>query len=355
MPEESSQDFINQLLLSVQHCSLQGCLHSICENVVALLRAEECTIFLLDPGSDEVYVGASLRKGRVEFDGYRFRAGEGVAGWVAREVQPLVVENLRTDARVEEEWRRLGAVLHDGSLIGMPLVAFDRCIGVMEVTANGGRRLGTADLPLLQPLANIAALAIPKETDESFARLAEVCVRFLEEKDRYTHGHSIRVMRYSMIIADELALPKQQKEEVRLCSLLHDIGKVVIRESVLCKEGQLTKAEMQTIKMHPSIGFNIIEKVSKNLSRKILSHHERFDGKGYPEGLKGEEIPLISRIIAVGDTLDAVTTDRPYRKARGLEFALSEIVRNSGTQFDPSLVHALVGAYRNGTLSLFKA
>ncbi len=354
MPE-AAQDFINDLLLSVEHCSLQGCLHSICENVVALLGAEECRIFLIDHGSDEVYVGASLHKGQAELDGCRFRTGEGVAGWVASEGKPLVVEDLRADERVTEEWRRLGTPVVAGSLIGVPLVAFDRCIGVLEVTANGGRVLSVADLPLLQPLANIAALAIPKETDESFARLAEVCVRFLEEKDRYTHGHSIRVMRYSMMIAEELALPKQQKEEVRLCSLLHDIGKVVIRESVLCKEGQLTKQEMQTIRMPPSIGFNIIEKVSRNLSRKILSHHERFDGKGYPEGLRGDEIPLISRIIAVADTLDAITTDRPYRKARGLEFALSEIVRNSGTQLDPSLVHATVGAFRSGNLSLVKA
>lgn len=352
------EKLVNDILRGLDKLNAQQCLNMICENMLTLLGADVCIIYLIDRSEETLFTGAYLDRSGGTFS-RRIKFGKGIAGWVASNQKPLVVQDVQFDSRYLEEFlitneKSAKESLREGSILAMPLVAFESFLGVIEVINKKGRKFFDTDVSVIQPLVNIAALAIPKETHESFLKLAEVCVRFLEEKDRYTHGHSLRVMKYSMVIADEILLPQNAKEELRLCALLHDIGKVVIKDALLSKPGQLSKQELMTIRMHPTIGFNIVEKISKNLSRKILSHHERWDGKGYPEGLKGEEIPLISRIIAIADTLDAITTDRPYRPASDVDYAIKEIFLNSGTQFDPVLVDAIVSANRNGKLKILK-
>jgi putative nucleotidyltransferase with HDIG domain len=354
-PVKQITKVISDILLTLDKYDSQQCLTNICQNIIDFLGADCSVLYLIDRSEDEVYVAAALGKNAVRMEHVREKIGKGVAGWIALHKKPLVLTDTCSDGRCEEEY---AVACEKGekivSMVAKPLVAFDNMIGVLEVGNYGGRRFTEADVTLLQPLVNIAALAVPKETDEAFARLAEVCVRFLEEKDRYTHGHSLRVMKYSMLIADEILLPGAKKEELRLCALLHDIGKVIIRDSLLSKAGPLTKLEMQTIKMHPTIGFNIVERISRNLSRKILSHHERYDGTGYPEGLKGDQIPLLARIIAIADTFDAITTERPYRGAADIEYAVKEIATCSGTQFDPILVDAFLQAHKRGGITLIK-
>jgi HD-GYP domain-containing protein (c-di-GMP phosphodiesterase class II) len=159
-------------------------------------------------------------------------------------------------------------------------------------------------------------------------------------------------MKYSLLLADEVGLDVFRRRELRLCALLHDIGKVIIKDSILSKKEALDRREMQAIRMHPSIGSNITAKFSPGISDKILAHHERFDGTGYPAGLRGTEIPEVARIIALADALDAMTSRRPYRLPFTLERAVAEIRRNAGSQFDPALVDALVKRYERGALKL---
>jgi putative nucleotidyltransferase with HDIG domain len=344
---------LSDLILSLDRVSLQECLSSICENIIKLFTAEACLIFLHDRGDDIVYVAASLGNYLDNPDELRLPVGKGIAGWVALHQEALLLNDVTRDERYHQEVSNLSVRIQPRSMLAFPLAALGSFIGVMEVVSSK-KGFMKADIERLHPIANIAALAIPRETDESFAKLAEVCVRFLEEKDKYTHGHSLRVMKYCMVIADEIGMPKAQKAELRLCALLHDIGKVIIRDSLLSKAGPLTKQELHTIRLHPTIGFNIVDRISKNLSRKILSHHEKYDGTGYPKRLRGEEIPLVSRLIAIADALDAITTERPYRRASDIEFAIKEIKANAGTQFDPKLVAALVRAYEKGKLKLVK-
>lgn len=357
----SLQSLVTQEFAALDSYNVHQCVADVCENILRAADADHCVIYLLERANQELRSGAFVTRDRENILERRMKVGSGVAGWVAAHREPLVLERADLDGRYLEEWQPTGGngvpvpAPTTVSILALPLVAFDSFVGVLELVRENGRAAFTgASLGQLQPLANIAGMAIPRDADDGFARLAEVCIRFLEEKDRYTHGHSIRVMKYSLVVAEAAHLPKSQMEELRLCALLHDIGKVVIKDTLLSKPGRLTAKELQTVRMHPTIGFNIVERISRTLSRKIRSHHERFDGKGYPDGLVGDQIPLASRIICVADSLDAITSDRPYRSARDLAYALEEIRNNSGTQFDPELVKALLAAADGGRLQLHR-
>lgn len=166
----------------------------------------------------------------------------------------------------------------------------------------------------------------------------------LDTRDSYTNGHSLRVTLYSMILARELHLDDEYLEDIEIAGLLHDIGKIVMPKNILCKNGKLTDEEFGIMKSHPDKGEKIVSNISKlqSISEWVKSHHEKYDGTGYPLGLKGEEIPLPGRIIAIADTYDAMTSTRSYRKALEHEVAISEIKRCSGTQFDPKLAELFV-------------
>ncbi len=178
----------------------------------------------------------------------------------------------------------------------------------------------------------------------------------LEEKDSYTHGHSLRVAEYSVLLAEAIGLSEAEIQEVELSALLHDIGKIGIPDNVLMKPARLSKAEFEIMKSHPVRSARILEKITplKNLIPGIKFHHERYDGLGYPEGLKGDEIPLYGRIILIADTFDAMTSTRPYRLALDKEVAFAELRSCSGTQFDPKLVEAFISAHSKRELG-FKA
>jgi putative nucleotidyltransferase with HDIG domain len=166
----------------------------------------------------------------------------------------------------------------------------------------------------------------------------------IEAKDKYTRGHSDRVTQYALDICVELGLDEQQMQEIMYASVLHDIGKIGVSEDILGKKGKLEPEEYEKIKKHTTIGANIISSISmlESIIPIIVHHHESYDGKGYPYRKKEEEIPLGSRIIAVADSYDAMTSDRPYRKAMSKEEAVAELRRCAGTQFDPEIVEAFI-------------
>ena len=173
-------------------------------------------------------------------------------------------------------------------------------------------------------------------------------VLVLESKDVYTAGHSERVADITSEIAIAVEMDELRIKYLDIAAHLHDIGKIGIPDGILLKSGKLNKAEYEVIKNHSSIGYSILKDIKglESMAKIIKHHHERFDGKGYPDGLKGENIPLGSRIIALADSFDAMTRPRPYRKAKTEQEGLDEIFRNKGTQFDPELADVFLSIYR---------
>ncbi len=184
---------------------------------------------------------------------------------------------------------------------------------------------------------------------KNYFETMNVLVRAIEASDPYTSGHSVRVSAYSEAIAKQIGLPQSKIDLIKSAALLHDIGKIGIDKNILNKTGKLERDEFETIKSHPEIGAAIIADLSylSNISDIIRHHHERNDGKGYPDGLCHDSIPLETSILTIADSFDAMTTNRPYRKSLSLEAALSEIKLNSGTQFNPDIVNDAIIALRN--------
>jgi len=183
---------------------------------------------------------------------------------------------------------------------------------------------------------------------EFFLQGVQMLARALEAKDAYTRGHSIRVSRYAVATARRMGFQGALLDGIRLGGELHDIGKIGTRESVLHKPGSLTADEFRQISEHPILGERMLSPLARespDVLRIVRSHHERLDGRGFPDGLRGERIPVEARIVAVADAFDAMTTRRPYRESRPPEQAMAELRRVAGTQLDPEAVEAFVAAH----------
>jgi putative two-component system response regulator len=183
---------------------------------------------------------------------------------------------------------------------------------------------------------------------ELFLQGVQMLARALEAKDAYTRGHSIRVSQYAVATASRMGFEGTPLDGIRLGGELHDIGKIGTREAVLHKPGSLTDDEFRQITEHPLLGERMLSPLaqeSPDVLRIVRSHHERLDGRGFPDGLRGEKIPIEARIVAVADAFDAMTTRRPYRESRPPAEALAELRRVAGSQLDPEAVEAFVEAY----------
>ncbi|MCZ6745943.1 MAG: HD domain-containing protein [Acidobacteria bacterium] len=182
------------------------------------------------------------------------------------------------------------------------------------------------------------------EIEQSYLQTIQALAKALDAKDAYTAGHSGRVSRFAYLLARRMGLSREKCEDVRDGALMHDIGKIGVPEAVLLKPGRMTEDEIKLMQRHPVIGAQILEPVEP-LRRYIPSvkyHHERWDGKGYPDGLKAEKIPVEARITLIADTFDAITSDRPYRSAKPLDLAIDQFSKFAGMQFDPECVRVFL-------------
>ncbi len=237
-----------------------------------------------------------------------------------------------------------------GQMLLAPILRGERRLGmIMALEPMSGRQFDNIDATRLSNVANIAAAFLENfRLYGSLRRLFLGSMRALtssiDAKDPYTCGHSERVALLSKKIVELMGLSGIEAERIYLCGLLHDIGKIGVPEAVLQKPDKLTVYEFELVKQHPVIGAKIIRGIQEmeDLVPGVLHHHERMDGEGYPDGLGAKEIPFQARVLCVGDALDAMTSDRPYRKALPAKLAESEIFRAAGTQFDPALVEAVL-------------
>jgi len=191
------------------------------------------------------------------------------------------------------------------------------------------------------------------ENRELFLGTVKALAAAIDGKDPYTRGHSERVARFSLAIAERMELPDEEIEKLRISALLHDVGKIGIDDNILKKPAPLTAEEYEVMKGHPQKGYKIMSNIPamREFLPGMYMHHEMLDGRGYPQGLQGDQIPMQARIISVADTFDAMTTDRPYQKAMQIEAALERIKTFIGTRYDERVVAALAAAIESGQIS----
>jgi response regulator RpfG family c-di-GMP phosphodiesterase len=262
--------------------------------------------------------------------------------WVSENEEPLVMDSGETI--MFREFPPLPESV--SSYIAFPLKTPQRTVGVLNLIRGRNKHaFSNVDLEIINVLASQASISIEnvklyENIRDNYLKTVRGFALAVEAKDRYTHGHSENVMKYTVVLAKRLGLPEEELENVKYAGLLHDIGKIGVSELILNKPGRLTPSEFDEIKKHPSLGANIIADVPflRPLVPLVLHHHEFFDGNGYPSGIKGEEIPFGARILSVADAYEAMTSDRPYRRSLSQHAAVEILVNGKGKQFDPRMV-----------------
>ncbi len=274
--------------------------------------------------------------------------GEGVEGWAMLHRRVAASSNIFEDPRYDKI-RDFAALAGIVSAAAAPVELDQDLRGALVICYGEEREFTPEELTRLERLAQQTELAIRSVRQrESLARLAfETALALteaIESRDPYTGDHCRRLAEYAGIMASKLALPAKEIEVVRLGAALHDMGKIVVPDSILKKPGKLTPEEYTIIKQHCYSGGQICKRVGflMNAYPVVYHHHERWDGKGYPDGLPGERIPMGARIVSVVDAFDAMTSDRPYRNAMGLEDAVEILKDGAGKQWDPRVVKTLL-------------
>ena len=319
----------------------------IAEEVRHILTADRCSVFLVDVYKGELWTKVALGN---EEKVLRIPMGQGIAGFVAKTGSAVNIRDAYRDTRFTQDLDRITGY-QTRSVLAVPLKGRDgKAVGVFEVLNKSKGAFTDEDEGLLRILATMAASFIENATLfedlrrshlETIYRMALVA-EFRDQKD--TGKHLRRMSRFSGILAQTMGMTYQESEDIRYASPLHDVGKVAIPDSILRKPGKLKPEEYEEMKRHPVIGHQILSPVKYlgPVAQMVLYHQEWYNGMGYPEGLKGEEIPLGARIVATIDAWDAMMSDRPYRKALSREIGISELEKGAGRQFDPQVVEAFL-------------
>ena len=320
-------------------------LQSVVSSALTLMDADGCNIMLVDQAKGELSVQASLGVVRQAPGEASQRVGDGIAGWVAQTGEPLLAQA----DNLPPQLRNLSARDRAASAVSVPLKASGRTLGVITVTSQDRRRFSESDVHLLSRLAADAGMALENanlydELQRSFLETVAALAEAVDAKDPYTRGHSERVTDLAVLVGREMGISGEALGILRSAAVLHDIGKIGIAERILRKPGPLDDAEWDTMRTHPDLGASIVGPVSalRQVVPLLQHHHERWDGAGYPSKLKGEEIPLGSRILALADAYEAMTSDRAYRAALAPERAMEILKEGAGRQWDPAVVAAFV-------------
>jgi HD-GYP domain-containing protein (c-di-GMP phosphodiesterase class II) len=272
------------------------------------------------------------------------KLGEGVAGWVAKEGRPM-----RGSGRTEALGFAPSANAAEGALLCVPLKLREKSIGVLAVWREQARGFGDDDELLLSSIGSQVAVAIENyrlnlDVERTYIETIMALALAVEAKDPYSAGHSKRVGFYAMQIGRAMELDEEMLQMLNSAGVLHDIGKIGIKDEILLKPTRLTPDEEKIMQQHPIIGEAIVKPVRslQKVVALVRHHHERWDGSGYPSGLKGEQIPLGARILSVADTYDSMVTDRPYRRRLSIEDAKADLRRYAGTWYDQTVVETFL-------------
>lgn len=336
---------------------LEGLLNRVAEEILRAVRADRVALLVRDRSSNAIEpVVVRLRKGASGGD-------LTVSRTVVEDVVAHGVAALSQDASADARYKAGQSIVMQQihSVMCVPLKGKAGVLGAIYADSPSSvKAFGEEDLELLSAIGHQAGLAIERaqlveRLEDLFIGAVRTLVETIDAKDRYTHGHSERVTGYSLALVGAMGLDEHEREIVELAGLLHDVGKIGVPEAVLNKPGRLDEAEFAHIKKHPGQGSRIILNIPHpdvvEVAAAVRGHHERWDGRGYPDGLAGERTPRVARVLAVADAYDAMTSDRPYRRGFPRQKALAILKECVGTQFDPGLVPAFLDAARSGLLA----
>ncbi len=318
------------------------------EAATCLVNAETGSLLLVDQETGELFFEVALGDKGNALKEVRLAKGQGIAGWVAERSESLIIHDVASDPRFFGG-ADAKSTFQTKSMICVPVKTKDTVLGVLEAINKNEGLFDEDDREGLSALANTVAIAIEnanlyKELKETFYETAHALAETIEMRDPYTGGHTQRVMHYSIGIGRSMGLSAHEMERLKLAAILHDIGKIGIHDNILLKKDRLDPEELKTMNEHAALGSRALHNVKqmKDIIPGVRGHHERYDGTGYPDKLKGTAIDSIARIIAVADTYDAMTTDRPYRKALSAQTAIDELKKHSWIQFDGDVVEHFI-------------
>jgi putative nucleotidyltransferase with HDIG domain len=345
--------------LLVTEVDLANLFRIITEVLVQEFGADRVSLMLMDEASGDLMIRASHGLSAEIALQARHKPGDGVSGLVLKRRKPLIIsQGKHPDQEVMAAMNRENM---PASCMSVPLIGKDKLFGVLNVSKLSGTSFTTSDLQIVSILATQAVTAMENATlyenlRENYFRTVQALVAAMEAKDPYTRWHSTNVAKYAVAIARDIGIGPSQLEEIHIAAILHDVGKIGISELIICKPEGLSREEFDIMKDHSAHGIRILEPIgfAPAIVDAIHQHHERWDGKGYPRGLKGEEITLTARILNVADTIDAMISERPYRGSISSHAVLLELERESGRQFDPRIAEAGRRLIQNGLLKLGK-
>ena len=341
---------IGQTITSNQ--KLEALLSLIAQSLRKALKAESGFIALYSTSDGRLYLKAYAGNQKNLSDNMRIADDKGVIGNVIRNSKAMVLKkNEQSPAkRLEKE-----AIFYNNDIVCAPILERGKVEGVIGITdRQNGENVDEEDKFLLENVASQIATSIDnfelnKDIEETYYETLLMLARVVEAKDPYSAGHLERVNSYVSKMADALKFDDETKKTLVGGAALHDLGKVGIQDSILKKEDKLTPEEYEIIKNHSVIGENILKPLRSmsKLAKLVRHHHELYDGTGYPDGLKSEEIPLISRILTIADIYDSMTTDRPYHKAMPKKEALDTLRLYAGNKVDPKLTEVFIRVSEN--------
>lgn len=372
---QSHRHFIDRLKGLIEFIGLIGSsldrdhiLRLIIDNARELLQSEATSLFLIDDATGESVLKIASNVAALPIEEIRVPPGQGIIGATIQTGEPVQVRDISSDMRHYDGIDK-GSGFVTQSVLAVPLrtrpVALGEELGMTEAHIIGaveainkiGGSFDEEDTDLLKTLANQAATVLKiaelyTNANELFLDIIRALSAAIDAKDPYTVGHSQRVSNFAVEIAHQLNLSPEMIQQIRIGGLLHDIGKIGIPDSILLKPGRLTPEEYSWMKKHPTVGANIMNQVRMlhTMLPCLSEHHEKIDGTGYPRGLRGEQISLMGRIVAVADVFDAVTSDRPYRPGMSVGEAFRIQEHDVGSHFDGRCVKALIEAYKAGRI-----
>ena len=324
-------------------------LEQVIKMAQTVLGVEAASILLFRDNDQELYFEAASGPVSKVLKQVKLNSQYGIAGQVARTGKPLVVNDVTRSQNFHKMMDATTGFVTK-SLVCAPLVVRRRILGVIEVLNKlDGSIFEEKDLDIVNAIAATTAEAVEntrlhQTVLDSFKATITSTISAIDAKDPMMRGHSQRVTEYTLLAGTYFSLSPEEMETLEYAGMLHDFGKIAIDSQILNKPEPLTPAEWDLVHRHPAIGAGLLKEIPflESAAELVLCHHERYDGQGYPQGLKGEDIPLGARLVAVANAFDTMTIERPYRPALTIEQCIKELKNGSGTQFCPEAVKALI-------------